>query len=332
MKPTRRGFLQQSIAGVAGASLAGGWISQLSAGEAKEGMPYRRLGKTGEKVSLLGVGGYHIGTCSESEAIRIVQQAIDCGVNFLDNAWEYHQGRSEQRVGKALEGGRREKAFVMTKHHGRDKKTAMEHLEDSLRHLRTDVIDLWMFHECVYDEDPDRIFSKGGGVEAADLAKKQGKVRYIGFTGHKDPMIHLKMLAYEYPWDAVLMPLSILDGSFKSFEKWVLPVLVKRDIAPLAMKSRANGAILAAGIATVEECWRYVISLPVSTVVSGMASTRLLKDNLRLARSLTPMSAEERKAILERTREVAMTGKHELFKTTIAYDGPVGRKLYGVKG
>ena len=232
-------------------------------------------------------------------------------------------------MGKALV-GRRDKAFLMTKHHGRDKETAMKHLEDSLRRLRTDRIDLWMFHECVYDEDPDMIFAPGGGIEAAELAKKQGKVRHIGFTGHKWPRIHLKMLAYDYPWDAVLMPLNILDGNFRSFEKWVLPVLEKRGIAPLAMKTRASGAILRAKAATVEECWRYVTALPVSTVVSGMESLDVLRSNLRLARELKPMTEEERKAILERTRSYAQGGEHELFKSTNRFDGPIGRKLHGV--
>jgi predicted aldo/keto reductase-like oxidoreductase len=247
----------------------------------------------------------------------------------MDNAWEYHGGVSEERMGKALV-GRRDKVFLMTKHHGRDRKTAMEHLEDSLRRLRTDVIDLWQFHEIVYDADPDMIFAPGGGIEAADLAKKQGKVRYIGFTGHKHHQHHLKMLAYDYPWDAVQMPLNILDGSFESFEKWVLPVLVKRGIGVLAMKTRASGAIVREQVATPEECWRYVTGLPISTVVSGMETIELLRDNLRLARTLQPMSAAEMAAIRERTREVALKGTIERFKTTTAFDGPVGRKLHGV--
>ena len=327
--PTRRRFLQSSVSGIAGASLAGSLLGTGDASAESNGIPYRRFGKTKEKVSLLGVGGYHIGVPEESEGIRIVQEAIDNGVNFLDNAWEYHQGESERRMGKALV-GRRDKAFLMTKHHGRDKKTAMEHLEDSLRRLKTDRLDLWMFHECVYDDDPDMIFASGGGIEAAELAKKQGKVRYIGFTGHKWPRIHLKFLAYEYPWDAVLMPLNILDGNYRSFGKWVLPVLNQRGIAPLAMKTRASGAILTAKAATVEECWRYVTALPVSTVVSGMDSLTILRKNLKLARELGPMSGEEREAILKRTRAFAMNGKHELFKSTNRFDGSVGRKLHGV--
>lgn len=327
-EPTRRKFLKKSVSGIAGAGLAG---SLLGAGQSTTpgGMPYRTLGKTGEKVSLLGVGGHHIGRGFESGGVRIIQEAIDNGVNFLDNAWEYHDGESERRMGKALV-GRRDKAFLMTKHHGRDKNTAMNHLEDSLRRLKTDRIDLWMFHECVYDEDPDMIFAKGGGIEAAELAKKQGKVRYIGFTGHKWPWIHLKLLAYGYPWDAVLMPLNILDGNYRSFEKWVLPVLEKRGIAALAMKTRASGAILKAKAATVEECWRYVTALPISTVVSGMESLDLLRKNLKMVRELKPMTDEERQAVLERTRSFAHKGEYELFKSTNNFDGPIGRKLHGV--
>ena len=327
-EPTRRRFIKQSVSGLAGAGLAGSVLGAGSA-SAPDAMPYRALGKTGEKVSLLGVGGHHIGRGFAKDGIAVIQEAIDGGVTFLDNAWEYHDGESERRMGAALE-GRRDKVYLMTKHHGRDKDTAMKHLEDSLRRLKTDRIDLWMFHECVYDQDPDMIFAPGGGIEAAELAKKQGKVRHIGFTGHKWPRIHLKLLAYDYPWDAVLMPLNILDGNFRSFEKWVLPVLEKRGIAPLAMKTRASGAILRAGAATVEECWRYVTALPVSTVVSGMESLELLRHNLKMARELKPMSKAEREAILSRTRAFAQAGKHELFKSTNRFDGPVGRKLHGV--
>lgn len=329
MKLTRRNFLQSSLPGLAGAAMSSAWLAQLTAVESRNDIPYRRLGSTDDRVSLLGVGGHHIGRGEESEAIRLIREALDNGVNFLDNAWEYHDGVSEERVGKAIR-GRRDQAYVMTKHHGRKKDMAMQHLEDSLRRLNTDSIDLWMFHECVYDQDPDRIFGPDGGIEAAELAKQQGKVRRIGFTGHKDPAIHLKMLAYDYPWDAVLMPLNPLDGNFKSFEKWVLPVLVQRGIAPLAMKSRASGIIIRNNIATPEECWRYVTSLPVATVVSGMESIELLRDNLRLARTLTPMLNAEKQALLARTEEKAATGKFEPFKTSRAFDGPIGRRMYGI--
>ena len=334
-EPNRRQFLKASFAGLAGLSLANqALISAQPQNKSNftqvNGIPYRSFGKTRERVSLLSVGGAHIGRPSEREGIRIIQEAISEGVNFLDNAWEYHNGRSEERMGKALQRGRREKVFLMSKHHGRDQKTAMKHLEDSLRRLKTDYLDLWMFHECVYDRDPERIFAPGGGIEAAELAKQQGKVRYVGFTGHKWPRIHLKMLAYDYPWDAVLMPLNILDGSFRSFEKWVLPVLSQRGIAALAMKTRASGAILQSGAATVSECWRYVTALPVATIVSGMESLELLRSNLKMARQLKPMAEEEMVAITRRTQELALTGKYELFKTSNSFDGPVGRALYGL--
>ncbi len=330
----RRTFIQTSMAGILGASVASQWVTDAEAGQASEKpMPMRSFGSTGEKVSLLAVGGYHMGVSrmTDKESVRLVHEAMDNGVNFMDNAWEYHQGRSEVRLGKALK-GRRDRAFVMTKHHGREKKMAMRHLEDSLKRLQTDYIDLWMFHECVYDEDPDRIFAPGGGIEAAEEAKRQGKVRYIGFTGHKWPRIHLKMLAYGYPFDAVLMPQNILDGSFRSFEEWVLPVLVKRGIAPLAMKTRASGDILRNGIATPEECWRYVAALPVSTIVSGMDSIEVMRKNLKLAKELEPMSQSEKEAILKRTQEMAENGKYERFKTTRNFDGPVGREMYGIEG
>jgi aryl-alcohol dehydrogenase-like predicted oxidoreductase len=321
----RREFLSTTVSGAVAAGVAVSANPEVATAAGGD-MPMRTLGSTGEKVSLLCVGGYHIGVKSLDEAasVRLMHEAIDHGATFLDNAWEYHDGRSEERMGKAI-AGRRDKVFLMTKHHGRDKKTAMQHLEDSLRRLKTDVIDLWQFHEIVYENDPERIFAPGGGIEAAELAVKQGKARYIGFTGHKSPYIHLKMLAYGYPFAAVQMPLSILDGSYESFEKWVLPVLVQRNIGVLAMKTRANGAITNEKIATVDECWRYAVSLPVSTVVSGMNSLDILRDNLRLVRDLKPMTADERAAIRERTHAVAMTGKYELFKSTNQYNGPIGR-------
>jgi len=327
----RRSFLRDTFTGAIGATLSPNLFNAVQGGAASSTMPKRPFGKTGEEVSILGLGGHHIGTSqlTDTESISLIQEAVDHGVTFMDNAWEYNGGRSEERMGKALV-GRRDRVFLMTKHHGRDRATALTHLEESLRRLKTDRIDLWMFHECVYEEDPDRIFAVGGGIEAADLARRQGKVRYIGFTGHKWPWIHLKLLAYDYPWDAVLMPLNVLDGSFQSFEKWVLPVLVKRGIASLAMKTRASGEILRQRIASAEECWRYVAALPVATIVSGMDSGDMLRRNLHLARTQSPMSAEEKAAILARTRDVALSGKHERFKTSTAFDGPVGRQLYGV--
>ncbi len=328
---SRRQFLSASLGAASGMVL-----SQTGASVAADpsrddqGVPQRRFGRADEKVSLLCVGGHHIGRPSEQESIRIIRQAIDHGATFMDNAWCYHQGAAEERMGKALADGYRDKAFVMTKHHGRDKKTAMRHLEESLRRLKTDRIDLWQYHEIVYDDDPDMIFGKSGGIEAADLARKQGKVRYIGFTGHKKPLLHLKMLAYGYPWDAVQMPLNPFDANFKSFEQWVLPVLLKRGIAPLAMKTRGGGKLLKTGKVTAEDLWRYAAALPVATIVSGMDTVDLLEKNLRLARRLTPMSQDEMAAVRKKVVELAQTGDHELYKTTRRFDGWAGRKLHGV--
>jgi predicted aldo/keto reductase-like oxidoreductase len=295
------------------------------------GIPTRPLGGTGLKVSLLGLGGHHIGQIKDdAESVRLIRRAIDMGVTFLDNAWEYHNGRSEDLMGKALADGYRNKVVLMTKHHGRDKKTAMEHLEDSLRRLQTDVIDLWQFHEVVYDKDPEMIFAVGGGIEAADQAKKQGKVRFIGFTGHRDPLLHLKMLAYGYPWDAVQMPMNVLDPHYKSFQAHVLPVLVRRNIGVIAMKTMGSGFVLRAKVATPEEALQYVWSQPVSTIVSGMQSLQLLEANVALARGFRPMSSQEQTALLARTREVGLTGKFEPFKTAPNFDGPIGRRLHGI--
>jgi predicted aldo/keto reductase-like oxidoreductase len=280
---------------------------------------------------MLGLGGHHAGRGrDDAKSVRLIRKAIDLGVTFLDNAWEYHDGRAEEVMGKALRDGYRDRAFLMTKHHGRDKKTAMQHLEDSLRRLQTDVIDLWQFHEIVYDKDPEMIFAPGGGIEAAELAKKQGKVRFIGFTGHRSPMLHLKMLAYGYPWDAVQMPMNVFDAHHKSFQQHVLPILVRRDIGVIAMKTMASGYVLRAGVATPAEALNYVWSQPVSTIVSGMESEALLEANVATARAFRPMSAEAQAKLLAKTKEAALTGQFEPFKTAPNYDGPIGRKLHGV--
>jgi len=326
----RRDFLRQSMAGVGVMGLAG----TVHGAASETSVPLRTLGKTGQKVSMLGLGGHHIGRIrDDQESIRYIQTAIDLGVTFMDNAWEYHNGRSEEIMGRALAKNKyREKAFLMTKHHGRDKKTAMQHLEDSLRRLKTDMIDLWQFHEIVYEKDPDMIFAPDGGIEAAYQAKKQGKVRYIGFTGHKDPNYHLKMLAYGYPWDAVQMPLSVLDAHFKSFEQHVLPVLLQRKIGIIAMKTQASGILLRTGVATTKEALDYVWSLPVSTIVSGMDSPEHLRQNVQFARQFQPLTEQVRQALLTKSKEVAMTGENEPFKTTRRFDGPIGRKIHGITG
>ena len=306
-------------------------LSHALAASGRADIPTRPLGSTGVNVSILGLGGHHIGRIrDDNQSIQLIRKAIDSGVTFLDNAWEYHNGRSEELMGKALAGGYRDKAFLMTKHHGRDKKTAMEHLEDSLRRLRTDVIDLWQFHEVVYDKDPEMIFAVDGGIEAAELAKKQGKVRFIGFTGHRDPVIHLKMLAYGYPWDAVQMPMNVLDPHFKSFQKNVLPILVRRNIGVIAMKTLASGHVLRAKVATPKQALDYIWSQAVSTIVSGMDSEQLLKANVGFAQAFTPMGQMEQAELLDKTKDIALTGKFEPFKTPPNFDGPIGRKLHGI--
>ena len=268
---------------------------------------------------------------NEDEAIRIVHESVDGGITFMDNAWEYHDGKSEELMGKALV-GRRDKVFLMTKlcSHGRDKAFSMRQLEESLRRLKTDYLDLWQIHEVVYDNDPERHFAKGGAVEALAEAKQQGKVRFIGFTGHKSPEIHLKMLAHDFPFDAVQMPLSGFDAGFRSFEREVLPVLVKRGIAPIGMKS-LNGTAEAVkkGVISAAEAIRYAMSLPVTTTVSGINSLEILRKNLEIARNFIPMSAAEKAAFREKCAPHAGDGRFELYKVSISFDGPPGREQHG---
>ncbi len=325
--PTRRDFIRQTACGLC----AGGILNQVLAGSNPMDIPLRPLGGTGVKVSILGLGGYHIGSIRDDDrSIRLIRTAIDQGVTFLDNAWEYHGGRAEELMGKALREGYREKVFLMTKHHGRDKQTALRHLEDSLRRFKTDVIDLWQFHEVVYDKDPEMIFAQDGGIEAADLAKKQGKVRFIGFTGHRDPMLHLQMLAYGYPWDAVQMPMNVFDPHFKSFQRHVLPILIRRNIGVIAMKTMGSGSVLRADSITPKEALWYVWSQSVSTIVSGMDSEQILQTNIDLARTFIPLNAIEQSSLLDKTKEAGLTGEFEPFKTAPNFDGPIGRKLYGL--
>jgi len=326
-RSTRRDFIKQTALGLCAANAAGSVLA--AAGQAD--IPTRPLGATGVNVSILGLGGYHIGTIRDDKrSVRLIRRAIDSGVTFMDNAWEYHNGRSEELMGKALADGYRKKVFLMTKHHGRDRKTAMEHLEDSLRRLGTDVIDLWQFHEVVYDKDPEMIFAAGGGIEAAELAKKQGKVRFIGFTGHRDPVIHLKMLAYGYPWDSVQMPMNVFDAHWKSFQKNVLPILVRRNIGVIAMKTLASRHVLRANVVTAAQALDYVWTQPVSTIVSGIDTEQFLEANAGAARAFKPISQTDQAAVLTRTKEAALTGEFEPFKTPPNFDGPVGRKLHGL--
>ncbi len=296
-----------------------------SQNNSKGGIPYRRLGRTDEKVSIVGLGGYHIGIQQdEEESIRIIRTAIDNGINFLDNSWDYNEGVSEIRMGKALRNGYRKKAFLMTKIDGQDRKTAKEQLEECLRRLQTDTVDLLQFHEIIRMEDAGRIFAPGGALEAVLEAKKAGKVRYIGFTGHKSPAIHLKMLQtaldHGFTFDAVQMPLNVMDAHFESFEKKVLPVLRKQNIGVLGMKPLAEKLILDSKTASPIECLHYAMNLRVSVVITGCDSLRILEQALNAARSFRPLSSEERSALLTRTARAAEKGEYELYKTDTRFD------------
>jgi aryl-alcohol dehydrogenase-like predicted oxidoreductase len=290
------------------------------------------LGRTGLEVSALGIGGYHLGSVnSEAEATQIVNEALDAGVNFFDNAWEYHQGLSEERLGRALK-GRRDRAVVMTKvcTHGRDKNVAMRQLEESLTRLQTDHLDVWQIHEVIYETDPDLIFAPNGAAEALLEAKRQGKARFVGFTGHKDPSIHLKMLSHNFPFDTVQMPLNCLDATFRSFENNVLPEANRRGIAALGMKSLGgSGELVREGAVIVTIGLRYAMSLPVAVTISGIDSLSVLHQNLEVARGFQPFSTAEMQTIRDACRSDASDGHMELFKTTKLYDGDLGREMHG---
>jgi len=300
---------------------------QIPSGE----VPKRSLGKTGMQVSALGLGGYHLGSVeTDQAAIEIVAKALDHGVTFFDNCWEYHDGLSEQRLGKAL-AGKRDHAFVMTKvcTHGRDKKVAMRMLEESLRRLQTDHLDLWQIHEVIYENDPDLIFRPNGAVEALTAAKQQGKVRFVGFTGHKNPEIHLKMLAHDYPFDTVQMPLNCFDPGFHSFESQVLTEVNRRGIAVLGMKSLGgSGEMVRHGAITAQEGLRYAMSLPVATTISGVDTMEVLDQNLAVAVNFQPFASAEMQGLRERNRQFASDGRFELFKITTKYDGKIGREQH----
>jgi aryl-alcohol dehydrogenase-like predicted oxidoreductase len=290
------------------------------------GIPYRTLGRTGERVSSIGLGGWHLGLkhVDEPLAYRIIRHAIDRGVNFLDNCWDYNEGASEVRMGKALRDGYRDRVFLMTKIDGRTKKEASRQLDESLRRLQTDRIDLVQHHEILRYEDPHRVFDEDGAHVALLEARAAGKVRYIGFTGHKDPRIHLYMLdvAQEngFRFDTVQMPLNVMDAHYRSFERLVLPELVQREIGVLGMKCMANGIILRSRTVTPAECLRYALHLPTSVVITGIDTMQILEQALEAARTFTPMSQSEVMALLARTAKAAARGHFELFKTTSAFD------------
>lgn len=299
---------------------------------AKGEIPRRKFGKTEVIVSAMALGGATFANAkTKSESIRIVQEAVDNGLTFMDNAWDYNDGRSERLMGEALR-GRREKVFLMTKlcSHGRDKKVAMKQLEESLRRLKTDYLDLWQIHEVIYETDPELHFAEGGAAEALCEAKHQGKVRFIGFTGHKSPELHRQMLVHDFPFDSVQMPLSGFDANFRSFEREILPLLLRRRIAPIGMKSlNGTGDAVKQGVVTVEEAIRYAMSLPVTTTVCGMDSLKVLRQNLKIARNFVPMTEAEKHAYRKKCAKTAADGRYELYKVSIYFDGPEGRDQHG---
>ena len=297
-----------------------------SAGEERSGeMIYRQLGRTGERVSAIGIGGSHLGDAeNEKMAIRIVRAAVDHGITFMDNCWDYNEGRSETWMGHALRDGYRQKVFLMTKFDGRTKDVAARQIEESLRRLETDYVDLLQFHENIRLEDPDRFFAEGGAVEAALEAKKSGKARYIGFTGHKDPVVHLRMLEHaekhHFHFDTVQMPVNILDAQFRSFTSEVLPKALEQGVAVLGMKPLASGAIVENHIATAIECLHFALSMPTSVVITGCDKPERVDQAVEAVRTFRPMTKDEISSLLRRTREAALSGKYELFKTEKRYD------------
>jgi uncharacterized protein len=304
----------------------------VSRDERAREIPRRPLAKTGEKVSILGVGGHHLGDFATlDEAARLVHEAVDSGITFFDNGWEYYNGRSEIWLGQALK-GRRDKVFLMTKvcTHGRGKAIAMRMLEESLNRLQTDRLDLWQAHAMGFDNDPALAYAKGGVLEAFELAKKQGKVRFVGFTGHKDPLVHLDMINRGYPFDSVQMPLNPFDWSFHSFEKLVLPEANKRGIAPLGMKSMGGTAdAIKKGLVTGDELLRYALSLKVAVTIVGMDSLEVLRKNVAIARGFKPLSEKEMDAIRAKCALTAADGRFEPYKMSLKFDNPVTRLSHG---
>jgi diketogulonate reductase-like aldo/keto reductase len=324
----RRDFLKTATTAVSAAAAEQLLTPMLPAKTPETGgMVYRTLGRTGERVSAIGLGGYHIGkpSLSEQESIQLVRQAIDHGITFMDNCWDYNDGVSEVRMGKALAGGYRNKVFLMTKIDGRTKSAAAQQIDESLQRLQTDHVDLMQFHEVIRLEDPDRIFAEGGAMEAMLAAQKAGKVRYIGFTGHKDPYVHLRMLdearKRNFHFDTVQMPLNVMDAHFRSFANQVLPVLLHEDIAPLGMKAFGDHFILDSKTVKPIECLHYCLDLPIAVQITGIDDQRSLEQALEAARTFRPLSKAQRGSLIERTRLAAQDGRFELYKTTSHFDG-----------
>jgi len=319
MEPLER---RDFIGGVAAAGLA---ATTLSGQTSPGGMIYRTLGSTGERVSAIGLGGFHIGQIKdEAESIRLMRSAVDRGLTFFDNSWDYNKGVSEVRMGKALKDGYRAKVFLMTKFDGRTKESAAQQIDESLARLGTDHVDLMQFHENIRLEDPDRFFAPGGAVEALVAARKAGKTRYIGFTGHKDPQVHLRMLQMAdergFRFDTLQMPLNVMDAHFRSFAKNVLPVLVQKKMGVLGMKSMGDKIILNSNTVKPIECLHYALNLPTSVVITGIDTMEILDQAFEAARTFKPMGKAQVDALLARTATAASKGEFELFKTTNRFD------------
>jgi predicted aldo/keto reductase-like oxidoreductase len=331
---TRREFLQTAAAG--GAALGLGALADAAqeAGQAGQGLPRRVLGRTRENVSILCLGGWHIGNVrNDDEAIRIMHAAIDEGINFFDNAWDYHDGRSEELMGRALAmDGRRGRVFLMTKNCARDARGTRQHLDDSLRRLRTDVIDLWQFHEINYDNDPDWIVDRGALAEAL-RAQREGKIRFIGFTGHKSPDIHLRMLS-RHQWDTVQMPVNVCDYHYRSFVRNVIPAAERAGIAVIGMKSLGGGAdhqgrLVAERVCTTDEARNYALSQNIASLVVGIDSMDVLRQDVQMARRFPALDRAALDRLVERVAAVAGDGRHERFKSTQVFDGPYHRQQHG---
>ena len=300
---------------------------------ASTAIPVRQFGKSDSKVSILGFGGHHLGEAADqATAVRIVQEAVDGGITFFDNCWEYRRGKTELWMGAGLK-GRRDKVFLMTKTcpHGRDASLALEMLEESLRRLQTDHLDLWQVHGMAFENDPELFIRPNGAAEALTKAKKDGKVKFVGFTGHQNPMVHLGMLKTDFPFDAVQMPLNAFDHSFtRSFERQVLPELNRRGIAVLGMKPlNGHGEPIKAGALSAEEALRYAMSLPVTTTITGIDSLEVLRQNLDIARNFNPMSAQEMDELRDRCKQYAADGRYELYKLSLKFDNPEARLAHG---
>jgi uncharacterized protein len=331
----RRSFLKSAAAAGVGVAATNSGLGQSSAETSKrhaasrpesKDMQYRELGKTGERVSAIGLGGYHLGKQENAdESIRLIRAAIDRGITFLDNCWDYNDGLSEVRMGQALRDGYRSKAFLMTKMDGRTKDSYNKQLEQSLGRLQTDVIDLVQFHEVIRMEDPDRIFAEGGAIEAAVAARQAGKIRFIGFTGHKDPAVHLRMLEaaqkHGFHFDTAQMPINVMDAHFRSFAKQVMPVCIQQGIGVLAMKTFGDNFILKSKTVEPIEALHYSLQQPVSVVITGIDRTEILDQAFEAVRTYKPMSDSQIADLLARTKEAALDGKFELFKTTSHFDG-----------